>query len=126
MPLTGKTKILILGASDNPARFSYIAANALANKGYDIVPIGLRPGVVAGKSILDIRSRPRIDHVDTITLYMNPGNQSAYLEYILGMDPRRIIFNPGTENKVLIDMAENQKVEVIVDCTLVMLRSGYF
>lgn len=126
MPATVKTKILILGASDNPARFSYIAANALANKGYDIVPIGLRSGVVAGKPILDIRTRPRIDHVDTITLYMNPGNQSAYLEYILGMDPRRIIFNPGTENSVLIDMAEKQKVEVIVDCTLVMLRSGYF
>ncbi len=120
------TKILILGASTNPARFSYIAANALSNKGYDIVPVGLRPGVVAGKSILDIRTRPQIGKVDTITLYMNPKNQSGYLEYILGLDPRRIIFNPGTENNILIDMAEKQGVEVVVDCTLVMLRSGYF
>ena len=126
MPSASDTKILILGASTNPARFSYIAANALSNKGYDIVPVGLRPGVVAGKSILDIRARPQIDKVDTITLYMNPKNQSGYLEYILGLDPRRIIFNPGTENNNLIDMAEKQGVEVVVDCTLVMLRSGYF
>jgi len=126
MPSASDTKILILGASTNPVRFSYIAANALSNKGYDIVPVGLRPGVVAGKSILDIRARPQIDKVDTITLYMNPKNQSGYLEYILGLDPRRIIFNPGTENNNLIDMAEKQGVEVVVDCTLVMLRSGYF
>jgi len=126
MPSTGNTKILILGASTNPARFSYIAANALSGKGYDIVPVGLRPGVVNGKSILDIRKRPQVDDVDTIALYMNPKNQSAYLEYILGLDPRRIIFNPGTENNVLIDMAEKQGVKVVLDCTLVMLRSDYF
>jgi predicted CoA-binding protein len=126
MPIKGNTKILILGASTNPARFSYIAANALSGKGYDIVPVGLRTGVVAGKSILDIRTRPQIDDVDTITLYMNPKNQSCYLEYILGLDPRRIIFNPGTENNVFIDTAEKQGIEVVVDCTLVMLRSGYF
>ena len=106
MPSTGNTKILILGASTNPARFSYLAANALSDKGYDIVPLGLRPGVVAGKSILDIRTRPQIDDVDTITLYINPKNQLDYLEYILDLDPRRIVFNPGTENNSLIDMAE--------------------
>ena len=126
MPSTANTKILILGASTNPVRFSYMAINALSAKGYNIVPVGLRSGIVAGKSILDIRTRPRIDHVDTITLYMNPKNQSGYLEYILGLNPKRIIFNPGTENNILIDMAEKQGVEVVVDCTLVMLRSNYF
>lgn len=126
MPSTANTKILILGASTNRARFSYIAANALTVKGYEIIPVGLRPGIVNGKTILDIRTRPQIDDVDTITLYMNPKNQSDYLKYILGLDPRRIIFNPGTENNVLIDMAEKQGIEVVVDCTLIMLRSGYF
>jgi len=119
-------KILILGASTNPARFSYMAAQALSVREYDIVPVGLRPGVVAGKSILDIRTRPQIDNIDTITLYMNPRNQSVYLEYIIGLNPRRIIFNPGTENTVLIDLAKKNGIEVVVDCTLVMLRSGYF
>ncbi|MGD9328404.1 MAG: CoA-binding protein [Cyclobacteriaceae bacterium] len=119
-------KILILGASNNPARFSYMAANALSAGDYDIVPVGLKRGTVAGKSILDIRTRPVIDNVDTITLYMNPQNQSDYLDYILSLNPRRIIFNPGTENRDLIRLAEEHEIEVVVDCTLVMLRSGYF
>ena len=119
-------KILILGASNNPARFSYMAANALSAGDYDIVPVGLKRGTVAGNSILDIRTRPVIDNVDTITLYMNPKNQSDYLDYILSLNPRRIIFNPGTENRDLIRLAEEDEIEVVVDCTLVMLRSGYF
>ena len=76
-------KILILGASTNPARFSYMAAKALSGRDYDIVPVGLKRGSVAGKPILDIRSRPKIDNVDTVTLYMNPQNQSGYIDYIL-------------------------------------------
>ena len=119
-------KILILGASNNPARFSYKAANALSSRDYDIIPVGLKRGNLAGKSILDIRSRPKIEDVDTITLYMNPVNQSGYLDYILSLNPRRIIFNPGTENRDLIRLAGEHGIEVIVDCTLVMLRSGYF
>ena len=126
VPLMSNAKILILGASNNPARFSYMAANALSIRGYDIIPLGLKKGTLAGKSILDIRSRPIIDDVHTITLYMNPQNQSGYLDYILSLNPRRIIFNPGTENRDLIGPAEEQGIEVIVDCTLVMLRSGYF
>jgi predicted CoA-binding protein len=119
-------KILILGASTNPARFSYIAANALSDRDYDIIPVGLKRGSVAGKPILDIRSRPKVDDVDTVTLYMNPQNQSAYLEYILSLNPRRIIFNPGTENRDLMGPAREKGIEVVVDCTLVMLRSHYF
>ena len=103
-----------------------MAANALSAGDYDIVPVGLKRGRVAGKSILDIRTRPVIDNVDTITLYMNPKNQSDYLDYILSLNPRRIIFNPGTENRDLIRLAEEHEIEVVVDCTLVMLRSGYF
>lgn len=126
MPLMANAKILILGASTNPARFAYMAAQALSAREYDIVPVGLRPGVVAGKSILDIRTRPQIDNIDTITLYMNPRNQSAYLEYILELNPCRIIFNPGTENTILIDLAKKKGIDVVVDCTLVMLRADYF
>jgi len=120
------TKILILGASANPRRFSYMAAYALSSREYDFIPLGLRTGEVAGRSILDIRTRPQIDDVDTITLYMNPRNQFLYLDYIISLNPRRIIFNPGTENSDLIELAEKNGIEVVVDCTLVMLRAGYF
>ncbi len=126
MPLKSSAKILILGASTNPARFSYVAANALSGRDYDIIPVGLKRGSVAGRTILDIRSRPKIDDVDTVTLYMNPRNQSDYHDYILNLKPRRIIFNPGTENMELIHRAEEHGIEVVVDCTLVMLRSGNF
>ena len=103
-----------------------MTANALSGREYDIIQVGLKKGTVAGRPILDIRSRPKIDNVDTITIYMNPQNQSGYLDYILSLKPRRIIFNPGTENNDLIKLAENRGIEVVVDCTLVMLRSGYF
>ena len=119
-------KVIILGASPNPARFSSMAANALADHLYDIIPVGLKQGSVKGKSILDIRTRPMIDNVDTVTIYMNPRNQKAYYDYILGLKPRRIVFNPGTENKQLSEMATSQRIEVVNDCTLVMLQAGTF
>lgn len=119
-------KIIILGASPIPSRFSFIAATALADRKYDIVPVGLKQGAIRGKNILDIRTKPMINNVDTITLYMNPGNQRAYYDYILSLNPRRIIFNPGTENVQLSDMAASHQIEVVNDCTLVMLRLGSF
>jgi len=119
-------KVIILGASPNPARFSCLAASALTSHKHTIIPIGLKYGVVSGKNILDIRTRPYIDNVDTVTLYMNPQNQEAYYNYILSLKPKRIIFNPGTENNQLTEMAKDQQIEVVNDCTLVMLRSGYF
>jgi len=119
-------KVIILGASPNPERFSYKAANALVALNYNIVPIGLKSGKVAGKTILDIRTLPFIDRVDTITLYMNSRNQEAFHNYILSLKPQRIIFNPGAENDQLAKMAEDRKIKVINDCTLVMLSSGYF
>ena len=71
-------KVIILGASPNPARFSFMAANALADHLYDIIPVGLKQGTINGKSILDIGTRPIIDNIDTVTIYMNPQNQKAY------------------------------------------------
>jgi predicted CoA-binding protein len=121
-----RKKIIILGASPDPARYSYMAAHALSKKNYKIVPVGLQKGEVAGNTILDIRTRPYVEHADTITIYMNPRNQKDYYEYVLSLAPRRIIFNPGAENDNLSDMAARQHIEVVNDCTLVMLRSGYF
>lgn len=126
--LTGmsSSKIVILGASPNPARYSYMAANALASRNFDIVPVGLRNGEVAGKTILDIRTKPQIEGVHTITLYMNARNQEAYHQYIIDLKPERIIFNPGAENEKLASIASKHEIHLIYNCTLVMLSTGTF
>ena len=62
----------------------------------------------------------------TITLYLNSQRQKAYYDYILGLKPQRIIFNPGTENLELIKLAKEQGIEIEIACTLVMLSTGAY
>jgi predicted CoA-binding protein len=119
-------KTVILGASNNPGRFSYKAADLLAKFRYDFVPVGIKKGESGGKQILPIKERPHIEEVDTITLYMNPFNQREYYNYIISLKPRRIIFNPGTENPELMELARQSAIETIEDCTLIMISSGVF
>jgi uncharacterized protein len=114
-------KTVVLGASTNPSRFSYLAVNRLKQKGHDFVPVGIRKGMVGGVEILDVREKPMIPDVHTITLYVNPRNQEPYFDYILQLKPQRIIFNPGTENDRLAALARARGIEVVYDCTLVML-----
>ena len=70
--------------------------------------------------------QPDIEGVDTITLYMNPQRQEPLYDYIIGLNPKRIIFNPGTENPVLMKMAKDAGIEPVVACTLVMLATGEY
>lgn len=112
-------KTVVLGASPNPMRYSYAATKRLLGKGIDVVPIGIRKGEINGLEILN--DQPEVDDVHTITLYLNPSRQTAYYDYILGLDPSRIIFNPGTENPELINLARERGIETEVACTLVML-----
>src|SRR5947209_6140466 len=97
-------KTVVLGASTNPARYSYLAINRLRSHNHPVVAIGKRKGTVNGVDI-QIDHEP-IDNVDTVTLYLNPQNQEPYYDYILGLKPRRIIFNPGTENDELEKQAK--------------------
>jgi hypothetical protein len=122
---TGK-KTVIIGASPNPGRFSYKAAHMLLDYGHDVIPIGIRKGKVGGIEIADIRQYPSIEDVDTVTLYINPKNQLPWYDYILQLSPNRIIFNPGTENPELMQKARDKGIEVVQNCTLVMLQSGIF
>jgi uncharacterized protein len=119
-------KTVIIGATTNPARYAFLAARMLTEYNHEIVPVGIKEGAVSGKEILDIFEKPAIAGVDTVTLYIGPQRQPEYYDYILGLKPRRIIFNPGTENEAFERMAEAQGVEVVEGCTLVMLRSGQF
>lgn len=117
-------KTLVLGASDNPSRYSFIAINRLRAHQHPVVAIGNKEGDVAGIHIT--KDKVTEDGVDTITLYLNPTNQKPYYDYILSLKPKRIIFNPGTENDELIEMAEQNGIEPVIACTLVMLSTGQY
>jgi predicted CoA-binding protein len=119
----GKTT-LVLGASANPMRYSNIAIERLARKNHPVVAIGKREGTVAGIPVET--AMRKIDDVDTVTLYLNPDNQKPYYQYILDLKPKRIIFNPGTENHELADMAIRQGIQPLEACTLVLLSTGQY
>lgn len=119
-------KTLVIGATDNPGRYAYLAANMLAEYKHEVVPMGIKKGQVAGKDILNIREKPKVDKVDTITLYIGPRHQPEWYDYLVGLKPRRIIFNPGTENQEFEKLAKEKGIEVEEACTLVLLRSKQF
>lgn len=117
-------KTLILGASTNTARYSYLVANKLVRKGYPIVNVGRKQGQVAG---VPIESAEEIHtDIDTITLYVGPKNQAPYYDYILKTKPKRVIFNPGAENEELSEMLRKVGIEPVEACTLVMLNTGQY
>ena len=117
-------KTLVLGATTNPARYGFIATSRLKMYGYEVVPVGIREGDIEGIDIL--LGKPEVEGVDTITLYLNPKRQEEYYEYILSLKPKRIIFNPGTENPELIKIAQERGIETEIACTLVMLSVGNY
>lgn len=117
-------KTLILGASTNPARYSYLVANKLVRKGYPIVNVGRKKGEVAGVAIEPPDNIH--DDIDTITVYVGPQNQSPYTDYILDTKPKRVIFNPGAENPEFAAQLEAQGIEAVEACTLVMLNTGQY
>lgn len=115
---------LVLGASANPQRYSYLAMHRLNAHGHPVLAIGKREGRVSNIEINT--GTPLFKNVDTITLYMNPTNQKPYYDYILSLAPRRIIFNPGTENDELADLAKAKGIKVMEACTLVMLSTNRY
>ena len=117
-------KTLILGATPDASRYAYLAANRLASHGHGIVKVGIKTGEVAGVPI----EKPEEIHsdIDTITLYVGPQNQPPLYDYILATQPKRIIFNPGTENAELRRMANEKGIETEYACTLVMLSIGEY
>ncbi len=117
-------KVIVLGASPNPSRYSYKAVRLLKRHGHEPVPVGIRDGQIEGIDI--IKGKPFVSDVHTITLYLNPQRQKQYYDYILSLNPKRVIFNPGTENQQLQDMLHAHGIETVENCTLVMLHTGIF
>lgn len=119
-------KTVIIGATPNQSRYAFMAAEMLNQYKHEMVPVGIKSGEVFGKTILDIRKKPAIDDVHTVTLYIGPQHQPEWYDYILSLKPKRIIFNPGTENSEFEKLAEDHEIEVLEACTLVMLRTGQY
>ena len=112
-------KTLVLGATPNPSRYAYLAVSRLIGKDHEVIPVGFREGDIGGVKIMT--GQPNVDNVHTISMYLSAKNQEQYIDYILGLKPERIIFNPGAENPDLKEKAEKENIEVTEDCTLVML-----
>ncbi len=119
-----KNKTLVLGASENPARYSNKAILTLLSKKHSVVAIGKKAGEVSGVEIQT--EQVKSDDIDTVTLYLNPDHQVPYYDYILSLKPRRIIFNPGAENEDLERIAAIEGIDVLEACTLVMLGTGQY
>ncbi|HUB59921.1 MAG TPA: CoA-binding protein [Puia sp.] len=117
-------KTIVLGASPNPRRYSYMALRKLRNAGHPVSAIGRKPATVGDVGI--VTDRPAVTDVDTVTLYLNAANQKEYYDYILSLHPKRIIFNPGAENPELEAMASAHGIEPVEACTLVMLDTGQY
>lgn len=117
-------KTLVLGASLNPSRYSNMAIHRLRSQNIEVVAFGLREGMVEDVAIS--KEKKDYDSLDTVTLYLNPKNQREYYDYIISLHPRRVIFNPGTENQELIELLEENGIEAEVACTLVLLSMNQF
>lgn len=117
-------KTLVIGASDNPERYSYLAMHKLKEYGHPVVALGKKEGTAHGIPILS--KGPDATDIDTITLYLNPQHQKSYYDYILNLKPKRIIFNPGTENEELVRLAHQHGIQPWQACTLVLLSTGQY
>lgn len=117
-------KTLVLGASDNPSRYSYLAINRLVKSGHPVVAVGRKSTAVAGVEVN--KEKKEFEDIDTVTLYLNPLNQREYYDYIISLNPKRIIFNPGTENQELYEVARKHNIQTMEACTLVLLSTGQY
>ncbi len=117
-------KTLVLGASPNPERYAYKAVEFLRQRKHPVVAVGLHNGKIRDVEIQ--KGKPQVGEIHTVTLYLGSKNQPDYYQYILDLKPQRLIFNPGTYNPELIKLASENQIEVVEDCTLMMLGNRIF
>lgn len=117
-------KTLVLGASTKPARYAFMAIEKLVKKGHSVLAIGQNAGEVAGIKI-QTKAIP-LKNIDTVTLYLNPARQRDYYNYIVEAQPKRVIFNPGTENPEFYQLLKLNDIKVEIACTLVLLSTNQY
>jgi uncharacterized protein len=117
-------KTLIIGASNNPERYSYKAAERLLQHGHEIELLGLRPDIIFGKTI-DTEKKP-FEGIHTVAVYVGLQRQPDYYDYVLSLKPKRVVFNPGTENEEFESLLRKNGIEAEEACTLVLLGTGQY
>lgn len=117
-------KTLVLGASENTERYSNKAIHKLISKEHSVVAIGQKAGEVEGVKI-QTKQVP-FTNIDTVTLYLNPTRQRDYYNYIISLEPKRVIFNPGTENPEFYQLLKSNNIKAEVACTLVLLSTSQY
>lgn len=122
---TNNKKTLVIGASEKPHRYSYSAVQQLQSYGFQVAAIGLRKATI-GTTVIET-GFPEIENTHTVTIYIGPQHQPPYYDYLVNkIKPARIIFNPGTENPEFYALAQNHNIEVVENCTLMMLSHGEY
>jgi predicted CoA-binding protein len=119
-----KNVTLVLGASMNPNRYSNVAIKRLIEIELPVVALGLRKGKVL--KVLIENEMQDYKNIDTVTLYLNSKRQEAYYKYIINLKPRRVIFNPGTENSEFVKLLQKNNIEAEIACTLVLLSTNQY
>ncbi len=117
-------KTLVFGASLKPNRYSNLVIQKLVIQDIEVVAFGLRKGEVAGIKI--DKELLSYENVHTVTLYVNSKNQKEYYNYIVSLHPKRVIFNPGTENPEFYKILEKNKIDFEVACSLVLLSTNQY
>ena len=122
----GKKPTLVLGASHNPYRYAWQAIQQLKANRYDVYALGLKSGEIAGVNVQTSPDNIQTDELDTVTVYLNPANQTEYEDWIVSMNPKRVIFNPGSENPKFEKKLSDHGIDTIRACTLVMLATAQY
>lgn len=118
-------KTLVIGATTKPDRYAFLAVNKLRGQGHQVVALGVDDGLVGDVPI--VKERMDFNDIDTVTLYVRPAIQrESYEDYIVSLNPKRVIFNPGTENPAFENRLVREGIEPIEACTLVMLSTGQY
>lgn len=117
-------KTVVIGASEKPERYAQLATMSLKKHDHEVIPVGLKEGTFNGIPI--VTKDKKIENVDTVTLYVGPAHQPSWYDYILSLKPKRVIFNPGTENPELEKLLTKNGIEFTQACTLVLLSTSQY
>ena len=119
-------KTMVMGASPKPHRISYRVTLILSEGGHEVVPIGINKGNIGSLEIKELESKPSIEDIHTISMYIGPANQRSWYQYILDLKPKRVIFNPGSENPEIYEKLTLAGIAFEESCTLVLLSTGSY
>ncbi len=118
-------KTMVFGASPNPSRYAHLAVRRLENNGIEVVALGRRAGQI-GNTTIQTDYPAQIDELHTISLYLGAKHQPPYYDYLIGLKPKRVLFNPGTENPDFVARLEKAGIVAEMACTLALLSIGAY